>query len=58
MKPAAQWHFTIPPSGDSIEVWLVAKVSNGMQCLEMINSWGYEDGIFYGGELAQRVTQD
>lgn len=44
--------------GDSIEVWLVAKVSNGMECLEMINSWGYEDGIFYGGELAQRVTQD
>ena len=54
--------FSNPPvrleDGESIEVWLVAKVSNGMQCLEMINSWGYEDGIFYGGELAQRVTQD
>lgn len=43
---------------DGLEIWVKATLSNGMECLEMINSWGYEDGIFYGGELAQRVTQD
>ena len=44
--------------GDGLEIWVKATLSNGMECLEMVSSWGYEDGIFYGGELAQRVTQD
>ncbi len=44
--------------GDGLEIWVKATLSNGMECLEMVSSWGYEDGIFFGGELAQRVTQD
>ena len=28
--------------GDGIEVWLIASVSNGMECMEMIGSWRYE----------------
>lgn len=43
---------------DGLEIWVKATLSNGMECLEMVSSWGYEDGIFFGGELAQRVTQD
>lgn len=44
--------------GDGLEIWVKATLSNGMECLEMVSSWGYEDGIFFGSELAQRVTQD
>lgn len=28
--------------GDGVEAWLIATVSNGMQCKEMIGSWRYE----------------
>ena len=45
-------------NGDGVEIWVKATLCNGMECLEMVSSWGYEDGIFYGGDLAQRVTQD
>lgn len=41
--------------GDGIEVWLTARVSNGMECQEMIGSWRYEangaGGIFHGGKI-------
>lgn len=43
---------------DGLEIWVKATLSNGMECVEMVSSWGYEDGIFYGSELAERVTQD
>lgn len=45
-------------NGDGVEIWVKATLSNGMECLEMVNSWGYEDGIFYGGELTERVNED
>ena len=35
-----------PEEGDGFEVWLVAKVSNGMECKEMVGAWGYEAGTF------------
>lgn len=45
--------------GDGVEIWLVAELSNGMKCQEMVNAWRYEksgdNGIFYGGELADRA---
>ena len=44
--------------GDGLEIWLKAILSNGMECMEMVSSWRYEDGIFYGSELAERVTQN
>lgn len=44
--------------GDGIEVWLIAEVSNGMVCKEMVGSWRYEqagdNGIFHGGELVEQ----
>ena len=43
--------------GDGVEIWVKATLSNGMELLEMISSWGYRDGTFYGGELAERVIK-
>ena len=40
--------------GDSVEVWLVAYLSNGMECREMVGSWRYEGGEFLGGESANQ----
>lgn len=44
--------------GDGVEVWLIARVSNGMECKEMVGSWRYEEngagGIFHGGELTNQ----
>lgn len=41
--------------GDGIEVWLTARVSNGMECQEMIGSWRYEangaGGTFHGSKV-------
>lgn len=34
--------------GDGVEIWVKATLSNGMECMEMVNSWRYEGGIFYG----------
>ena len=41
--------------GDGVEVWLIARLSNGMECKEMVGSWRYEGGQFLGGES---VNQD
>lgn len=46
---------TILQDGDGVEVWLIARVSNGMECKEMVGSWRYEEngtgGVFHGGEI-------
>lgn len=38
----------LPENGEGLEIWLKATLSNGMECLEMVGSWRYEGGIFYG----------